>query len=177
MGGVIGVESDADRQHVLDRAAGRRPRAIEVDDPVPAVHPDRAAEVLARTAPARRRVLYIEDNDASQVLMRELLGRVVGVELVTATDGVEGIALARAQRPHTILLDLHLPDMRGEDVMTQLQADASTCGSPVIVVSADAVPERITAATEAGAVAYLTKPVDAAELFAALESVLESDSV
>ena len=132
---------------------------------------------MARTAPSSRRVLYIEDNDASRDLMRELLGRVAGVEVITATDGDEGLALARAARPHAILLDLHLPDMRGEDVLRQLRADASTSGAPVIIVSADAVPERITAATAAGAAAYLTKPVEAGELFAALESVLDCDSV
>ena len=176
MGGVIGVESDPSGSTfwIMLRAA---PRTLEVDEPVPAVDAEQAADVLARTAPSSRRVLYIEDNDASRYLMRELLERVAGVEVITATGGGEGLALARAERPHAILLDLHLPDMRGEDVLTHLQADTSTSGAPVIIVSADAVPERISAATAAGAAAYLTKPVDAGELFAALESVLDCDSV
>ena len=58
-----------------------------------------------------------------------------------------------------------------------LQAHTSTRSAPVIVVSADALPERIAALADAGAAAYLTKPVDATALFAALENALEPDSV
>jgi PAS domain S-box-containing protein len=177
MGGVIGVESGPSGSTfwvVLPVA----PTVMAVDDgTVARVDPDRAAEVLARTAPAHHRVLYIEDNDASRLLMRELLSHLPGVELLTASRGNEGIALARAECPHAILLDLHLPDMSGVDVLGELRADPSTRGAPVIIVSADAVPERVAAATEAGAFTYLTKPVDANALFAALECALETDSV
>jgi PAS domain S-box-containing protein len=177
MGGVIGVESipgEGSTFWVVLRAA---PTRIPVDQVLPPVDPDRAAEVLARTDPTHRRVLYIEDNDASRLLMREFLSHFAGVELLTASGGSEGIALARAERPDAILLDMHLPDMRGEDVLREVQADASTRHAPVIVVSADALPTRMAAAIEAGAAAYLTKPVDVAALFTALESALESDSV
>jgi DNA-binding response OmpR family regulator len=109
--------------------------------------------------------------------MRELLGHVAGVEVVTASAGGEGIQLARVEQPDVIVLDLHLPDMRGEEVLQTLRADDATSGATVIVVSADAVPERMAALTDAGADAYLTKPVDAVALFAALEAALEPDAV
>ncbi len=109
--------------------------------------------------------------------MREILGHFAGVELITASGGREGIVLARSERPDAILLDLHLADMRGEEVLREVKADPSTRYAPVIVVSADALPSRMAAAVEGGAAAYLTKPVDIAALFTALESALGADSV
>ncbi len=177
MGGVIGVESrvgEGSTFWVVLRAA---PVRIPVDQVLPPLDPARAAEVLACTVPEHRRVLYIEDNEASRLLMRELLGHFAGIELLTASGGGEGIARARSERPDAILLDMHLPDMRGEDVLREMRADASTRHAPVIVVSADALPARMAEAVEAGAAAYLTKPVDVEALFTALESALEPDSV
>lgn len=129
--------------------------------------------MLARTQPARRRVLYIEDDHANRVLMRELLKHFSGVALLTASLGNEGIKLARAEHPDAILLDLHLPDMSGEDVLLELRADTATSDAPVIVVSADTAAARIRAITKAGASAYITKPIDARALFAALHAALE----
>jgi PAS domain S-box-containing protein len=177
MGGAIGVESDPGKGSTFWVVLRVAPATLTVEPAAAPLDPDHAAEVLAGTAPTTRRVLCIEDNDASRLLVRELLGHVAGVEVVTASSGSEGIELARAERPHAILLDLHLPDMSGEDILETLRADSSTSDAPVIVVSADAVPERIAALTDAGVAAYLTKPIDATALFAALESALEPDSV
>jgi PAS domain S-box-containing protein len=177
MGGAIGVESQpgvGSTFWVVLRVAAT---ALASDPAVPPLDADHAAEVLASTAPVSRRVLCIEDDDASRLLMRELLGHVAGVEVVTASAGGEGIELARAEQPDVIVLDLHLPDMHGEEVLRTLRADTATSGATVIVVSADAVPERMAALTDAGAAAYLTKPVDAVALFAALETALEPDAV
>ncbi len=173
MGGVIGVESQLGAGSTFWVALRVAPRRIDVAESAPPVDPECAAEVLAQTAPKPRRVLYIEDNDASRVLMRELLAHVAGVELLTASMGNEGIELARAERPDAILLDLHLPDMRGEDVLARLRADVATRDAPVIVVSADAVASRMSAVTSAGAAAYITKPIEAAALVSALESAFE----
>jgi PAS domain S-box-containing protein len=177
MGGAIGVESQPGEGSTFWVVLRVATTALATECAAPPLDAAHAAEVLASTTPVRRRVLCIEDNDASRLLVRELLGRVAGVEVVTASNGSEGIELARAERPHAILLDLHLPDTSGEDVLQTLRADTSTRSAPVIVISADAVPARIAALTDAGAAAYLTKPVDATALFAALETVLEPDSV
>jgi PAS domain S-box-containing protein len=174
MGGVIGVESQPGRGSTFWVALRVAPRAIDVAESAPPVDPDCAAEVLARTAPVPRRVLYIEDNDASRLLMRELFQHLVGVELLTASLGSQGIELARAQHPDAILLDLHLPDMRGEDVLSELRADVATRDAPVIVVTADAVASRMSSVQKAGAAAYITKPIDASALFSALESAFET---
>jgi PAS domain S-box-containing protein len=177
MGGLIGVESEPGEGSTFWVVLRIATTTLASEPAGPPLDADHAAEVLASTAPVRRRVLCIEDNDASRQLLRGLLGHVAGLEVVTAAGGIEGLELARADPPDAVLLDLHLPDSSGEEVLHALRSDPSTRGAAVIVVSADAVPARVAALTEAGARAYLTKPIDAMALFAALEAALEIDPV
>jgi DNA-binding response OmpR family regulator len=86
--------------------------------------------------------------------------------LLVARTGEEGLALARAARPDLVLLDLHLPDLPGEQVLDRLLAEH---GVPVAVLSADALPTTVDGALARGAVAYLTKPLVVAELYALLD--------
>jgi CheY-like chemotaxis protein len=72
-----------------------------------------------------------------------------------------------------VLLDMHLPDLNGLELLQRLKADPATAGIPVVVVSADATAAQIDAALQAGASLYLTKPVSVAELLAAVDEVLE----
>ncbi len=106
------------------------------------------------------RVLYIEDNLSNVRLIERILARWPGVTLVTAMQGRLGLELAREHRPDLILLDLHLPDMHGTEVLRQLRADPGTRAVPVVVISADATPGQIERLGAAGAHAYLTKPLD-----------------
>jgi CheY-like chemotaxis protein len=80
------------------------------------------------------------------------------VRLLSAGHGQIGLELAREHRPDLILLDLHLPDLPGEDVLERLKLDEATKGIPVVVLSADAKRDR-EPLLAAGASAYLTKPV------------------
>jgi CheY-like chemotaxis protein len=80
-----------------------------------------------------------------------------------------GLDLARQHRPDLILLDVHLPDMDGEEVLRQLRADAALRDTPVLVVSADATPHRAERLRAAGAWEYLTKPIDVARFLALLD--------
>ena len=66
--------------------------------------------------------------------------------------------------PDLILLDLHLPDLHGEQVLKELRAEPVTAAIPVVVLSADATPGVIRRLLASGAIAYLTKPLDLAEL-------------
>ena len=172
MGGAIGVES-------VPGAGSTFFLVLRVSDPdaqiveaPPPVDPDVLADVLRRTDPTPRRILYIEDNEQSRTLMERITEMHGGLELTTASTAGEGLATARATSPDAILLDLHLPDGSGDDVMASLQEDPTTRGTPVIVLTADATPKRRARLTDSGAVAYLTKPVDLSELFAALEVAL-----
>ena len=122
----------------------------------------------AAPAPADLSVLYVEDNDSNVRLVERLLARRPGTSLHVARTGEEGLALARSRRPDLVLLDLHLPDLPGEEVLDRLLAEQ---GLPVAVLSADALPARVDEVLGRGAVAYLTKPLVVAELYAVLDAV------
>jgi CheY-like chemotaxis protein len=87
--------------------------------------------------------------------------------------GAEGLAAVRARLPHLILLDMHLPDMSGLELLAQLKRDPSTTPIPVVVVSADATAQQVDAALDAGAVRYLTKPVAVNELLVTIDGLLD----
>jgi len=116
-------------------------------------------------------VLYIEDNPTNvEVVSRFLKGR-QNITLRTAGSGRAGIEAAMADTPDVILLDLHLPDLHGEQVLRELRAEPSIAGVPVVVLSAEASPRMIRRLRAAGALAYLTKPLVLAELGELLDSV------
>ena len=119
-----------------------------------------------------RRILYIEDNFSNVTLVDQMLAERPALELMTAMQGRVGLELARQHSPDLILLDLHLPDMPGWQVLAQLKADQLTRDIPVVVISADATSPQIKRLLSAGARAYLTKPIDIAEFFRVIEDAL-----
>ena len=127
----------------------------------------------ARRPPCRGpcRILHVEDNLDNLALVEQILARHREVELIAATLGGLALELARRHRPDVILLDLHLPDMSGMDVLSRLRADPATTEIPVVVVSADATAERIARLDAERVAAYLTKPIDVRELLRVIESV------
>jgi PAS domain S-box-containing protein len=110
--------------------------------------------------PMRRTVLYIEDNLSNLNLVECLLKQEHGVELLAATEGGLGLKMALQYRPDLILLDVHLPDLPGEEVLRRLRADHVTRDIPVVMISADAIPAQIDALLAAGAQDYITKPLN-----------------
>jgi signal transduction histidine kinase/ActR/RegA family two-component response regulator len=124
----------------------------------------------------RRVVLYIEDNLSNLRLIERVLARSDDVELLPAMQGRLGITLAREQQPAIILLDLHLPDVSGEEVLRELQGDPATATIPVVVLSADATPRVIERLKASGAFAFLTKPVDIPELMQVLGELLTQET-
>lgn len=125
--------------------------------------------------PARRsaRVLYIEDNLANLRLIERLLARRSEIEVIPAMTGTLGLDLAREHLPDLILLDLGLPDIRGDQVLVQLRKDPRTAHIPVIILSADATPGEIKRLLAAGVEDYLTKPIDVATFRRVFDQVLE----
>jgi class 3 adenylate cyclase len=95
-----------------------------------------------------------------------------GYEILTATNGEEALAVATAQRPDLILLDIMMPKVDGIDVCRSLKADVSLPFMPIILVTAKADSKDVVAGLEAGADEYLTKPVDQAALVARVKSML-----
>ena len=115
-------------------------------------------------------VLHIEDNPANvEVVSRFLRGR-PGIRLTTATSGRAGIECAIRDVPDLLLLDLHLSDIHGEQVLKELRAEPVTAGIPVVVLSAEAAPRVIRRLLASGALAYLTKPLNLTELGDLLDS-------
>jgi signal transduction histidine kinase len=107
-------------------------------------------------------VLYIEDNLSNLTLVQRILERHADVELMPAMQATIGLELARQHLPDLIVLDLHLPDMPGAEVLKRLKADASTREIPVIVLTADASKGQQERVLALGAEDYLTKPLDVA---------------
>ena len=95
-----------------------------------------------------------------------------GLEFVTALSGLEGIELAESQQPSLILLDLNMPDHDGFEVLHRLKDSSATMEIPVIVLSADTNAASKVRAFEIGAMDYVTKPMDIAELRARIQSAI-----
>jgi CheY-like chemotaxis protein len=127
---------------------------------------------LSREAGKASLVLYIEDNLANLNLVESIFEHRPEIQLLPALQGRMGIELAREHTPDLILLDLHLPDMKGEDVLRELRADSRTRDIPVLVISADATPRQISRLRVAGARGYLTKPLDLDEFLLEVDSAL-----
>ena len=120
----------------------------------------------------RHVVLYIEDNLANLKLVQNLVAHRPDVKIIPAMQGRLGLDLAREHHPVLILLDLHLPDIGGDQILQQLREDPATSSIPVVVLSADATPGQVQRLLSAGASAYLTKPFDVRELLRILDDVL-----
>ncbi len=121
----------------------------------------------------RRLVHYVEDNETNVEVMRGMLAQRPQVELEVSVTGLDGLAAIRTRLPDLILLDMHLPDISGMELLRHLKQDAATCTIPIVVVSADALAPQIQAAFDAGCTQYLTKPVNLAELLTVLDDLLE----
>ena len=113
------------------------------------------------------RVLVVEDNELERQLIRHRL-RPDRVAMLEAADGSSGLELARSTLPDLILLDLDLPDLSGFEVIHQLKEDPATRSIPVIFISAFGSTEAKVRALDLGAIDFVTKPFDPAELRARL---------
>jgi adenylate cyclase len=117
------------------------------------------------------RILIADDQPMNVDILQTRLA-VHGYEILTATDGEEALAMARAQQPDLILLDIMMPKMDGNEVCRLLKSDGALPFIPIIMVTAKADTKDIIAGLEAGADEYLTKPVDQAALVARVKSML-----
>jgi two-component system cell cycle response regulator DivK len=104
-----------------------------------------------------RRILYIEDNEANRMIVRDLLKR-TKYQLAEAHDGEEGVAKALELRPGLILMDIQLPKISGLEAIRRLRAEAATVATPIIAITSFALSGDEQKARAAGATAYLAKP-------------------
>jgi CheY-like chemotaxis protein len=147
---------------------------------VPVTAPGGAPAALAAgghaPAGAGLSILYIEDNPANIEVVTRFLRSRPNTRLRSEVSGRAGIERAAQDLPEIILLDLHLPDMHGEQVLHELKAEPATAAIPVVVLSADASRGVIHRLLASGARAYLTKPIELDELGTLLDTITNSQA-
>lgn len=167
MGGRIGFES------VVGESA-----TFYVDLPLSAssrgaTPPSLTAQGQTRdTEPDDISILYIEDNPGNVQLISRLFARKPGVRLQTTIQGRIGLDLIRGNPPDLVLLDLHLPDMPGEDVLCHIRRNHHYDEMPVIILTADARPRLFEHLLTMGATACQPKPFDIPDFLATVDHVL-----
>ena len=116
------------------------------------------------------RILYIEDNPANIEVVSRFLRPRPNLQLQSVMSGQVGLEMVIRDRPDLLLLDLHLPDLSGDQILRQLRAMPATADIPVAILSAEAAPAVIHDMRSRGVIAYLTKPLDLAELGRLIDS-------
>ncbi len=117
------------------------------------------------------KILYVEDNEDNVYMLTRRLKR-KGYEILVAGDGAAGVAVATAELPALVLMDLTLPVLDGWEAMRQLKAAAATRAIPVIALTAHAMAGDREKALAAGCDDFDTKPVDMARLLGKIEALL-----
>ena len=121
--------------------------------PTPSAPDPLDAELLGK-------VLYVEDVDVNFVMVEGGLASFPGVQLIRATNGHDGVRLVRSERPDFVLLDMHLPDISGLEVVRQLSEDIATQQLRVTILTGDDLTMDVIKAMSLGAFEYWIKPVD-----------------
>ncbi len=166
MGGSLEAES---RPGEGSRFTIVLPRALEPSVAAAALElPAVVRDIVVYGAP--RRLLYVEDTRSNLHLVERLLERRPDIEVIPAATGAEGIAIAGAGGIDAVLLDLHLPDMDGADVLRAIRDTNPQL--PIVVISADATDAQVSRLTRAGARAYITKPIATELLLTTLDQLL-----
>jgi len=133
--------------------------------------PSRAA-TSAGTPPSGV-ILVVDDQPANRLLIRHLFDE-LGYRVLEAENGVAGLALARAERPDCILLDLHMPELGGFAVLDALERDPRTRETPVIILTAtDDTLDGMERALRGGAVDYITKPISPRRVAIRVQGAIE----
>ncbi len=165
MHGEIGVHSTPDQGSVfwLQLPRCNAPRLRQA---VP-------QNTVSRALPAQcHEVLYIEDNEVNQLLMQGMLAHRPAITLHLAALPEAGVSMALAKPPDLVLLDIQLPGMDGFEVLRRLRQHPALQHTPVIAVSANAMPSDLADAREAGFSDYLTKPLDLRRLLQVVDATL-----
>ena len=171
MGGRIGVHSAPGSGSCfwleLPCAAAALPAARAASPAVPAT----------AAAAVERRVLYIEDNPVNRLVMQGMFRHRPQLVLEMASDGEQGLAQALDAPPDLVLLDIQLPGASGYEVLRALRGDPRTRAVPALAISANAMPQDLARAREAGFDGYLSKPLDLQELLASVDRWLAARAV
>ncbi len=117
------------------------------------------------------KILYVEDNEDNIYMLSKRLAR-KGYEVIVATDGEQGVDLARSEAPALILMDLTLPVVDGWEATRRLKAASETRDIPVIALTAHAMSDDREKALAAGCDDFDTKPVNLKRLLGKIQALL-----
>jgi PAS domain S-box-containing protein len=167
MGGTIFADS------VLGQGTTVTLKLASSRDPMDAI--DRA-DATGTTAPGQttHTILCIEDNLANIALVQGILEHRPGITLLRAMHGGTGVQLAMDHRPDLVLLDLHLPDMPGEEALARLRAAPRTRDIPVITVSAETDARAMARLEALGIQGSVTKPIEVDRFLALIDATLDA---
>lgn len=117
------------------------------------------------------KILYVEDNEDNIYVVKNRLTR-AGFSVLIATDGAQGVAIAAAEQPNLILMDLSLPVIDGWEATRQLKAGPETRHIPVVALTAHAMSGDREKALAAGCDDFDTKPVEISRLLEKIRALL-----
>jgi two-component system cell cycle response regulator DivK len=118
-----------------------------------------------------KRILVVEDTEDNRQIIRDLLSS-VGYELIEATDGAEGVALAQSHHPDLILMDIQLPQIDGYEATRQIRAISELAQVPIIAVTSYALSGDEAKTRAAGCDGYIAKPFSPRQLLAKVREFL-----
>jgi len=124
-----------------------------------------------------RKLLYVEDNDDNLYMLTLWFDVAGGYEIVNAPDGAAGIAMATAELPDLILMDLNLPEIDGWEATRRLKADPATRDIPIIALTAHAMAGDREKALATGCDEFETKPIDFDRLLPKVERLIDAKEV
>jgi DNA-binding response OmpR family regulator len=118
-----------------------------------------------------KKILLVDDSPTA-ILWQRMILEEDRYEIVVASDGEEGLRLARAERPDLVLLDVTMPRMSGFEALRALRADDDLRDTPIIMVTTRGGTPDVMEGYESGCSEYVTKPLDGAELLMKVRSYL-----
>ena len=120
----------------------------------------------------RKKILLVDDSPTA-LLWQRLILEDDQYEILIATDGEEGLRVAKAEHPDLVLMDVVMPRMSGYEALRALRAEESLSGTPVLMVTTRGEMQNVMQGYEDGCNEYITKPVDRAELLTKVRSYLQ----
>jgi len=167
MGGRIDVKSAPGEGSTFSVAlplpvlAGRAPSSAQ-----------RSVEAITGYEGARRAILVVDDHEDNRAFLRDALAP-LGFEVLEAAGGEPAVALAAERRPDLVLMDLHMPDLGGDEAARRIRQIPGLAGLPIIATSASVEEPQRARSAAAGCDAFLPKPIHLPDLFDLLQRRLD----
>jgi len=171
MNGSVGVTSTPGHGATFTVTLPARSGTLPEPPPQAASTTGSRVDVGCLPAGGTATLVYIEDNAPNVRVVEHLLALRPGWRMFHAPLGGLGVDLVRTHHPDLVLLDLHLPDQHGSEVLSTLKRSDDTKDIPVVIVTADATPGQAARLVQAGADRFITKPLDVEAVVALLDEV------